>query len=104
MQRSPTEIIALLRRHRDELERAGAIHIALFGSMARGDASSQSDIDLAIAFPEGAPLEGYRYLEKREALLKRLTELLGGDVDISDEDMMRPGVKSEFERENIRAY
>ena len=41
-------VIATLRAHRAELERLGVIHAAVFGSVARGEAGPQSDIDIAI--------------------------------------------------------
>ncbi len=43
-------IIATLRAHREELERAGIAHAALFGSHARGEAGPESDIDILIEF------------------------------------------------------
>lgn len=42
-----TEIIQRLRNHRAELIRMGVRHLYLFGSVARGDAHSESDVDLA---------------------------------------------------------
>ena len=42
-----TDIIRKLRDHRDELTRMGVGRLYLFGSVARGDARPDSDIDLA---------------------------------------------------------
>ncbi|NRG16674.1 nucleotidyltransferase domain-containing protein [Rhizobiales bacterium] len=42
-----TDIIRKLRMHRDELGRIGVRHLFLFGSVARGQARPDSDIDLA---------------------------------------------------------
>jgi Nucleotidyltransferase domain len=41
-------IISTLLANRAELERQGVLHAALFGSMARGDATAESDIDIMI--------------------------------------------------------
>jgi predicted nucleotidyltransferase len=38
--------IGLLRRHADELRKRGVTGMYLFGSMARGDAKEQSDVDI----------------------------------------------------------
>jgi len=42
------QVIATLRAHEEELRRRGVRHAALFGSVARGEAISTSDIDILI--------------------------------------------------------
>ena len=39
-------VIETLRMHEPELKAAGIVHLRLFGSIARGEASARSDIDL----------------------------------------------------------
>ena len=39
-------VIETLRRHEPELRAAGIVHLRLFGSVARGEESAQSDVDL----------------------------------------------------------
>ena len=41
-------VIATLRAHEAELHRAGIRHLSLFGSVARGDATVDSDVDLVV--------------------------------------------------------
>jgi len=43
-------VIAKLREHEPELKAAGIVRLSLFGSVARGDASSESDVDLMAEF------------------------------------------------------
>ncbi|NJL08671.1 MAG: nucleotidyltransferase domain-containing protein [Methylacidiphilales bacterium] len=43
-------ILATLRAHRRELEAMGVVGLALFGSVARGEAGPGSDIDLAVRY------------------------------------------------------
>jgi len=43
------EVVASLQAHATELRAAGIRHLSLFGSIARGEAGPESDIDLAIA-------------------------------------------------------
>ncbi len=43
-------VVDALRRDRPELEKLGVMHISLFGSVARGQESLGSDIDLLIDF------------------------------------------------------
>src|SRR5437870_4724048 len=43
-------IITKLREHAPELREAGLIHLRVFGSVARGDANANSDVDLLADF------------------------------------------------------
>jgi predicted nucleotidyltransferase len=71
------EILALAKRH-------GASNIRVFGSVARGDATATSDLDLIVRFEPG------RSLLDQGSLLMDLQDLLGIRVDLIDEDAMRP--------------
>jgi hypothetical protein len=44
------QLIAKLREHEPELKAAGIIRLSVFGSVARGDNSTESDIDLLADF------------------------------------------------------
>ena len=68
----------LVEQHRSEIrtiaERHGLRHVRVFGSMARGDATDASDIDLLVSLPPdrtGLALGGL--LVDAQDLLKRLT-------------------------------
>jgi predicted nucleotidyltransferase len=39
-------ILATMRQHEAELKAAGIVHLHLFGSVARGEATPLSDVDL----------------------------------------------------------
>ena len=43
-------MLATLRDHQAELEAVGVVHLRLHGSVARGDASEASDVDLIADF------------------------------------------------------
>ena len=77
-------IDGLLRQKRDEIfkiaSRHGAKNIRVFGSAARGEAGSDSDIDFLI------DLESDRSLFDLGELLLELQELLGRKVDVVTED------------------
>ena len=42
-------VIARLREHAPELKAAGLMHVRVFGSTARDDRSTNSDVDLLVA-------------------------------------------------------
>ena len=48
------DVIATLRAHETDLRAAGIQSLALFGSVARGDADPDSDVDLAVKFDPAA--------------------------------------------------
>jgi uncharacterized protein len=94
------QVIQTLREHRDELCAAGLLHLSIFGSVARGDASGQSDVDLMADFDKSRRLT----LVKIRSLQHRLTELLGLEVDLSSADWMREPVRSRAIREAVIVF
>jgi hypothetical protein len=49
------QIIAILLEQRPELEKLGVAHLSIFGSVARDEATEQSDLDVLISPLEGRP-------------------------------------------------
>jgi predicted nucleotidyltransferase len=56
--------------------------LTLFGSMARGDPTSASDVDLAVRPGGGFSSGGFDHFGRLDALRARLSALLGCDVDL----------------------
>lgn len=81
-------ILQAARRH-------GAYDVRLFGSVARGDATDRSDVDLIVTFDPG------RTLMDHAALIGDLEDLLGAKVDVIDADGMRPRFRAVVEREAV---
>jgi uncharacterized protein len=93
-------VIAALREHRAELEAAGVVHLSLHGSVARGDASTASDVDLIADFDSARE---YSLLD-RVALENRLTEILGVPVDLSPAAALKDPVRRRAAREAVLAF
>jgi uncharacterized protein len=53
------QVIAKLRAHEAELRAAGVERLSLFGSVARGDQTEISDVDLAIRLSPEAAAGGF---------------------------------------------
>jgi uncharacterized protein len=93
-------IILILREHAPELKEAGLVHLRVFGSVARGEASPQSDVDLLADFDRS----------KRVTLLtvgrleSRLGDLLGVKVDLSSADWMKEPVRRQALQEAVIAF
>lgn len=89
------EILATLKRHRDELARHGARSLRLFGSFARDEAGPESDVDLLVDFEN--PPTFAQYMELRFLL----EDLLGANVDLVTEAGLRARVRPAVERDAI---
>jgi predicted nucleotidyltransferase len=76
-------------------QRSGASNIRIFGSVARGDTTEQSDLDLLVRFEPG------RSLLDHGGLLMDLRELLGIKVDVIDEDGMRPRFRQQVMKDAV---
>jgi hypothetical protein len=93
-------VIETLRKHKGVLQAAGVVHLSLFGSVARGEASASSDIDLMADFDPSKRLT----LVTVGSLQSRLTKILGTEVDLSSVSWMREPVRSKAEREAVFAF
>lgn len=93
-------IIGILRAHEAELRRSGVRHLSLFGSIAREDAESASDIDLAAEFDPAARMDLFRLA----ALERRLSEILAGRVDLLPEPVEKPRLRASIDRDRLRAF
>jgi len=73
----------------------GARNVRVFGSVARGDSSPSSDLDLLV------DLEPDRSLMDLGGLLMDLQELLHVPVDVATERMLRPKVRERALQEAV---
>jgi predicted nucleotidyltransferase len=95
-----SSVIEMLRRHEPELRAAGIVHLRLFGSVARGEESAQSDVDLMADFDRSKCLT----LFDMARLEGRLTDLLGEKVDLSPSGSMKERVRERALREAVHAF
>lgn len=72
-------------------------HLAVFGSVARGEDRADSDVDLAVEIEDGHPFSLIRMEEAR--LL--LEDALRRPVNLGEIDSLRPQVRATFERDRI---
>ena len=98
------EIIQALRAHREELEKYGVVEAALFGSVARGEESPDSDIDVLVAFRPDMQEHGLKYFTQLDNLKNRLSLLLGRPADVVSSPVRKPRLKAEIERDRVDAF
>ena len=90
-------ILALLHAHRDVLvARFDASRLALFGSAARDEMRTQSDIDVLVTFDGTATYDRYFGLKDY------LERLFGRPVDLVTEKGLKPRARQHIERDLIR--
>lgn len=82
------DILRIAARH-------GARNIRIFGSVARGEADSGSDLDVLVDMEPG------RSLFDLGGLLMELQELLGCRVDVVTERGLRPRIRERVLREAV---
>ncbi len=93
-------IISTLLANRAELERQGVLHAALFGSMARGDATAESDIDIMIDMNPNFRFTVYDYV----GLKDYLSSLFPISVDVVDRDALKLPIKPTVLAEAVHAF
>ncbi|EUC01334.1 DNA polymerase beta domain protein region [Rhizobium sp. CF080] len=98
-------VIAKLREHEDELRAAGAEHVSIFGSVARGDNQEGSDLDVLVKFAEPVVQSGFGYFSAVEDLRTLIAHITGApQVDIVAEPIRKERLSREVERDRAFAY
>ena len=88
-------VVKLLRENRFALEREFPLRrLALFGSVARDEASEQSDVDILV---EVDPSIGIGFV----TLAERIESLIGHKVDLVSRRGIKPLLWKQIERELI---
>jgi predicted nucleotidyltransferase len=74
---------------------AGYRSLAVFGSVARGEARFDSDIDLIVEAPEGTSSFGFIRFKRM------LEQVLGREVDLVDYGGLKPGFDDDVQRDVV---
>ena len=91
------EVLEKLHAHREELYALGVQSIAVFGSVARGEAGPESDVDLLVDLKPGVTIFGFLGIQER------LEELLGVRVDLTMRGGLREPIRERILGEAVRA-
>jgi len=90
-------ILATLRQHEAELKAAGIVHLRLFGSVVRDEATPQSDVDLL--FECGPPSLLRIYGSKDE-----IAAMLGVKIHLSSAKYLRPEFRDHVLAERVVVF
>lgn len=96
VERSIGEVV---REHREAITRIAARHgatrVRLIGSVARGEARPDSDVDLLVTWRDGTSLLDHA------ALKLELEGLLGRKVDIASDGWIKPSIRESVYRDAV---
>jgi predicted nucleotidyltransferase len=89
-----------LRAHEPQLRDLGALHLGIFGSVARNESGPDSDIDVLIEIDSSKRLGVFEYAR----LKLYINELLNGAADIANAQTLKPLLRDSIERDQVRAF
>lgn len=88
-----------LRHLEPELRKQGVTSLYLFGSLARGEGRSNSDMDLFCDLSPDSKL-GFAFF----SLADRIAEVVGRSVDLTTRDGLHPLIRDDVMREAIQVF
>lgn len=91
------EAIAVLRKHVDEIRARGVTRLALFSSIARGEAGPESDLDVVVDIE---PKRKFSLLDLA-SLRALLCDLVGRETNVVIREDLRPAFRERIARESV---
>jgi predicted nucleotidyltransferase len=94
------DVLETLRNHESELRRLGVSHAAVFGSVARSEARTDSDIDVPVELDPDQPMGIFEY-----ARLKiYVNEILDGAGDVVNRRTLKSLLRDGILRDAVYAF
>ncbi len=93
-------IVARLRRHEKELRNAGIQHLGLFGSVARCEATQESDVDLMVVLEPGVRIGLIEFV----GLRRRMEEFLNRPVDLVLEESLKDDIRPQAMKDRVEVF
>ncbi|ESQ75028.1 nucleotidyltransferase family protein [Asticcacaulis sp. AC402] len=94
-------IIAALRAHQSDLRALGVEGLSLFGSVARGEETPASDVDLAVVYNEAV----VRDLYQMGGVAAAIESFIGTDnFDLAEEKRMPPHIRTAYAQDHVRIF
>ncbi len=93
------QALRILSAHRDQLEEFAVESLAIFGSVARDEATDASDVDVLVQFKKGRPVGLFQFVR----LQRFLAGIMGCPVDLATPEALRQEMRQQVLREAIHA-
>ena len=94
------EVLERLRGQQDALRQRGVRHAAVFGSVARGEASTDSDVDVLVDLDPERPIGLFEYAR----LKMDIGQLLEGRGDVVNRRTLKPLLRDSILREAVDVF
>jgi predicted nucleotidyltransferase len=94
------EVLSTLKAHQAELRSLGVCHAAVFGSVARGEARPDSDIDVLVDLDPERPMGIFEYAR----LKLYVADLLGRSGDVVNRKTLKPLLRDAILRDTVNAF
>ena len=91
------EVLALLAGYRAELNKYGVKSLAIFGSVARNEATEESDIDILVEFSQ--PVGLFEFVR----IKAHLEKILNRPVDLVTPEALKKQLKEQILKEAVYA-
>jgi hypothetical protein len=93
-------VLTALRSHESELRRFGVSHASVFGSVARGEATDASDVDVLVELDDRRPIGIFEYAR----LKLYISEILDGVGDVVNRKTLKPLLRDNILRDAVHAF
>lgn len=94
------EVIQILRANRPALAQFHVRSLSVFGSVVRGEAGPDSDVDILVEFEPGARVGLFHFAR----LQRFLRETLGREVDLATPKALHNALKKDILEEAVHAF
>jgi predicted nucleotidyltransferase len=95
-----SDVLSTLHTHESDLRQRGVCHAAVFGSVARGEARADSDIDVLVDLDPKVPLGLFEYAR----LKLDIAELFGGSADVVNRKALKPLLRDAILCDAVNAF
>ncbi len=92
--------IELISGHRAELKKRGVTALYLFGSVARGDQSGDSDTDVSFEYEEGMAFSAFDLIEVQDYL----KTLLGESTDVVPKNSLHRRIRPQALVDTVQVF
>ena len=94
------DALQMLRANRSALEAIGIVHAGVFGSVARGEAGPQSDLDIVVELDRAK----VRSVFDLAGVWRTVTDLFGVSVDVVERDAVKPAMRDHVLADAVDAF
>jgi len=93
------QALQILASNRDKLEGFAVESLAIFGSVARDEATDASDVDVLVQFKKGQPIGLFEFVRFQ----RFLSDIMGRPVDLVTPEALRHEMRQQVLREAVHA-